>query len=403
MKKTLGVGAALLAVAAALVVLGLITLQRLTPDAPSADDADLKPAASTSGPDDAYPDFVKMAAALRLTPPERELVTKQEASKTPDMAVIEPLIARNAELLDHFAAFSRRTRFTDPEYRDPDKVRVETPVPQFFPLVNAARLSSLRAAALLGQGRAPAALEEALVIMDAGQVMLRSDQPLIAALVGMLLSDIGERRAREVIAGGTLDKAGLLGASRRLSAHRGAAAAIQAGLRFEYLGTANMLDHLPEDAAKGPNGRWYHAVAARSLYIYQPVRTRALYAERFHGLVEEAGKPCLQARPASHEPVPVDARPNTLGRVLFNYEFPRYEKLYDRRCAQDFRVAALVAGAALAAYRRDHKRWPAALGELVPGYLASVPADPFTGAPLLYSPDTGEVHSAGKDADGKAL
>lgn len=404
MKKTLGMFAALLAAAAAVIVLGLISVQRMTPDAPSAGDEDVKPAASAAGPGDAYPDFAALTAKFNLVPAERKLVGEQDESPTPDMAVVEPLIARNAEALALFAAFARRTRFTDPDYGDPDKFRAELPGPQFFPVIGAARLSSLRARIRLREGRAPEALAEALRIIEAGQMMLRSDQPLIAALVGMLLTDIGARRAREVVDAGTLDKTRLLDAARRLSAHRGgSAAALQAGLRFEYLGTSNMLEHLPSTVAAVPGGRWYHAVAARSRYFYQPRRTRALYAGRYRGLIEEAGKPCLQARAPSHEPAAVDAKPNTLGRVLFNLPFPQYEKLYAKRCATDFRVAAVGTAAALAAYRWDHKRWPASLGDLVPGYLASVPLDPFTGAPLLYFPATGEVHSAGKDPDGKAL
>ena len=63
------------------------------------------------------------------------------------------------------------------------------------------------------------------------------------------------------------------------------------------------------------------------------------------GSVEEASPP--QARQPSHEPVTVDAKPNTVGRVLFNYAFPNYEKLV-KRCETDFRVAAVVAAAALA-------------------------------------------------------
>jgi hypothetical protein len=403
MKKTLAVIAAMLVGAAAVVMLGLFSIQRLTPDAPSAEDTDVRPTASTAGADDAYPDFIQITAKLQLTPEERELLGKQEESRAPDPALTEPLIARNAEILALFAVFSRRTRFSNPNYLDPEKVGVETPIPQFFAVVAAARLSSLRAAGLLRQGRAPEALDEALGIMDAGQVLLRSDQPIIAAMVGMLVEDIGARRALSVIDSGALDKPRLLDAARRLSAHRGGAAALQSGLRFEYILTSNMLDHMPKYASKGMNGHWYHSVLAHSRYLYQPLRTRALFAGRFRGLIEEAAKPCLQARAPSHEPVTVDAKPNTVGRILFNDAFPQYEKLYVKRCEDDFRVAAVIATAGVAAYRQDHKRWPAALAELVPGYLASVPNDPFTGTALLYSPEDGTVHSAGKDVDGKPL
>jgi hypothetical protein len=144
-------------------------------------------------------------------------------------------------------------------------------------------------------------------------------------------------------------------------------------------------------------------VAARSRYLYQPERTRALFVEYFRPLIAEAAKPCLQARPSHHNPVPVDARPNVVGRIIFNCAVPQYEKLYAKRCETDFHVSAATAEAALAAYRLDYKRYAVSLSELVPRYLTFVPADPFTDSALLYSPDTGEVHSAGKDIEGKAL
>ena len=42
---------------------------------------------------------------------------------------------------------------------------------------------------------------------------------------------------------------------------------------------------------------------------------------------------------------------------------------------------------ALAAYRRDHGKYPAKLDALAPDYLAAVPQDLFSGKPLIYRPD----------------
>ena len=133
MKKTLAVIAAMVIGTAAVVMLGLNSIQRTTPDAPSADDADMRPRASAAGADDAYPDFVKITAALKVASEEREILTKLQESKTPDLAVAEPLIARNAEALALFAVFSRRARLPDPNYSDPDKVGPETPILLYFP------------------------------------------------------------------------------------------------------------------------------------------------------------------------------------------------------------------------------------------------------------------------------
>jgi hypothetical protein len=57
--------------------------------------------------------------------------------------------------------------------------------------------------------------------------------------------------------------------------------------------------------------------------------------------------------------------------------------------------------AALAAerYRRDHRRWPEKLTELVPDYLPAVPQDPFDGRPLRLKrlPDGLVIYSVGDD------
>jgi hypothetical protein len=59
----------------------------------------------------------------------------------------------------------------------------------------------------------------------------------------------------------------------------------------------------------------------------------------------------------------------------------------------------LIARLALRAYRLEHEEDPAHLAALVPGILAAVPADPFTGRPLVYIKDPGgfRLYSLGPD------
>jgi hypothetical protein len=61
---------------------------------------------------------------------------------------------------------------------------------------------------------------------------------------------------------------------------------------------------------------------------------------------------------------------------------------------------------ALAAYHRDHGRYPASLGDLTPAYLAKVPPDTFSGKPLVYRPGAKgyllySVGANGKDEQGR--
>lgn len=54
---------------------------------------------------------------------------------------------------------------------------------------------------------------------------------------------------------------------------------------------------------------------------------------------------------------------------------------------------------ALVMYRRDNDGLPAALDELMPGYIQQIPSDPFTGEPFTYQPDAEppRLLSAGPD------
>ncbi|MFO0810824.1 MAG: hypothetical protein U0746_19515 [Gemmataceae bacterium] len=70
-------------------------------------------------------------------------------------------------------------------------------------------------------------------------------------------------------------------------------------------------------------------------------------------------------------------------------------------------VRCAVAALAVEQFRRDAGRWPAALDELVPRYLAAVPADPFDLAPLrlVRRPDGIVIYSIGPNGkdDGGAV
>ena len=406
---------------AALAVAGLLVsffgLKLASRDDAAANDADLIPAAApASAADDAYPIFLRLNAAFSLTIPELEVLGKQAEGNSSDDPAVAGFIARSTEALTLFGELSRCAVFLDPNYRDPTTVGPYTPILKSYAVVAAAQMISLQAESLLKKGHAPEALAQALLVVDVGRMFVRGHPQIMPWVGGMILMEIGATRALEIATSGRLDRARLRDASVRLSAASNAVAGLQDALRYQYVVQAYTLDHLDEIAAKGdgsrpvaihsnPNNRLnrlYAAAAKVGCYVYLPHRTKALFADRYHLLLAEAVKPCLQA-PPPFELLPWKLRPNMLGLLRYDIEAPSYPSLSTRRCKATLRMTEAAVAAALQAYHLDHGRFPASLSELTPAYLAASPVDPFSGADLTYSPGAGEVHSAAKDPNGKPL
>lgn len=374
----------------------LFTLDRVVVDAPPPQDADLRPAPGRADPaSNAHPDFAAMAAQLQLTGAERGYLKAQLEAGATDWAVIDALTRKNAPVLELFARFSRRGVFEDPASRDPAAVTALTPVPQFYPLVSAAQLVALRSQRHLKEGRPREALADALLVCDAGEVLLRSAQPLLVPLIGFLVAETGSQAVYRVIADGKLSAADLKAAAARLSAPVPGAAALQAGLRYEYVSGANMLDEIAAHAEGAALPAWFHKNAARHRFFYQRNATQALFAERFRAYIEEAGKPCFDVRVPEHKPA-LHLGVNAVGRSLASVAPPAYEKLFTRRCEAEFQRTAIGAAAAVEAFRRERGRAPRDAAELVPAYLPAVPIDPFTGRPAQYVAATGRLRPAAR-------
>lgn len=295
------------------------------------------------------------------------------------------MLARNREALSLFAKLASKETYSDPAHRDPAKVTQDTPPPRLGAVAHAARLTSLRAAQLLEEGRTDEALDEALRLVDAAAVLLRARQPLVVAVTGMLLSEIAARRVRAMVASGRLSAAQLSRAAKKLAAGLSAERALESALRFELFLQLRAVGEVQPQPS------------------FDPRSTMDLFAGRMRRIMAEGRKPCLEIKPLSQEKLPAGPGPNKAGRDLFNIPIPNYETLFTRRCETQYVLAAATAEAAVASFRRSRGRLPRALDELKPKVLLLVPIDPFNNREIRYDPATGAVRAAGKGIDGKTL
>ena len=85
---------------------------------------------------------------------------------------------------------------------------------------------------------------------------------------------------------------------------------------------------------------------------------------------------------------------------------PAIEKVQIAHDRAEQNTRNLEVAFALAAYRADNGRYPAKLADLAPNYLPAIPADLFTGKPLLFKPSEKgylfySVGPNGKDEEGR--
>ena len=399
-----------LALAAAAVVLIALAFPR--DDAPP-QDSDLRPVvAAIPDADNAWMDYQHILAAHDATPEEIGFLGTQLDGIT-DAPRVDKLIARNARAMAAFRSLGRRKTFQDPSTRDPASIHVSTPQPSFSKAVTAARLCVLHGDLLLKSGRASEALDETLAVLDAGRLLVGSNQRGVTQQVGTLLLDLASSRALKLAKSGKLPKARLLEAARRFSAPTGAARGYQDGFRFDYMLGLSVVDRIKTYTVEdfdwmnpSPINRLVfraQLALSRWRFIFMPERTKAHIARRIRLLIEAAAMPCTSVKmPDDH--IPMGLR-NTLGNRFLGYGemgSQYQEKLLARRCAVDFRAARAGIAAALEAFRSERGRYPTELAMLAPRWLPAVPADPFTGGAIAYSPETGELKTDGKDSEGRA-
>jgi len=100
-----------------------------------------------------------------------------------------------------------------------------------------------------------------------------------------------------------------------------------------------------------------------------------------------------------------ERRGEMIGDILITLLFPAVEKIQVASDRTEQLLVNLDLAFALAACRADTGRYPARLDDLTPRYVATVPADVFSGKPLIYRPtDAGytlySVGANGVDDDG---
>lgn len=400
-----GFAAVLLVAVAVFVVIGMV-------DAPPPDESVLHLADLKAPPpdDNAFPDLVAACGALRHEVGGRKIDFKDDL----DPATADELLAANAEALGHVKAAAAKCGFFNPDCRESALENGGRELGLDFralrELLVLLRLKARRCREGGDIDGALAVVDDMSAIADRLRDNARTNMEW---LFGIGFQESADRAC------GALVRSGLLTREKLALLHRAVFERIgrwQGSVdRILVAETAIVLGSLDNWTAADFRGSevfqpflpWcfqFHPNRSKALFISFLEEARTLGSKNYNrdewtrfeqGLAERL---CINV--AGRFP---DFR-NLVGRCELIMLVTSYSGTPSLAAQTEFSCAALAVQLAAEEFRRDKGEYPAALEELVPGYLPEVPKDPFDdGRPIKYNPETRVLYTVGPNRafDGK--
>jgi hypothetical protein len=337
---------------------------------------------------------------------------QHEASAPRDMPLINEWLNANAGPLDLLVTATRRSQCYLPLVK-PSGAGLQEMVLPGRESRTAARLLAARAMRRLGDGKVAEAEQDLLACHRLARLYGRTPFS-ITALLAIAIDSVACQGDAELITCGNLSAERALAyqdALRKLPPLPVMVDVIDRTERFVFLDTVARLARLgPAHADLGPSSEVF-----AGLFKAFP-RGPALDwndalvfgNEQYDKVVAAARKPTLAERKAAFAKLDREARTLSaeikgegtelsfafsvmrkdlgryMGKVLTLLLLPAEEAFLEAEGRSHARQALEQVAFALAAYRADHRAFPASLNELAPKYLAHPPLDPFSDQPLHY-------------------
>lgn len=259
-------------------------------------------------------------------------------------------------------------------------------------------------------------------IVQLGGMIQDGSDSLIGYVVGLAVFHMGLDESRRLAATEGVGLAELAVLSEALVVVGALDGGLVNAMKGEYRVSDNMIGHLVQGEmtlfdvlGDGPHISGRELCGMKCGLIFQPNRTKQMFADFYRGMIRNA--PLVYAeidrgfveeadRIIEGSRLRMIAKPNVVGRILYALTVPAVDKVLDVKCRNETSVVATRLTVACRAYEVAHGTLPDSLEDLVPEFMAEVPADPFDGKPFRYLREKGIVYSVGidlKDSGGSTL
>ncbi len=367
--------------------------------------------------------YIEMQELQQITTFDSEPDTElTEAISNPSWngAYANEIIANHSEEIALFRQAATKSNFQQSAFADPATLDLgELTVPIYTGWWQTAQVAALEAEKRARDGDVAGGLAEALDIVRLTHSIENSQEPLISYLIASNMKQTGLTALRQIALTQSITTSQAKETAQALEAFRDSSSGQIAALKLEYLAYKNYLQQ--EDrvgtllgSLKGTvdlegniitENSWlgnFLDYTGLAKYYYHPHETLQHKIDYIEYALHNAEANCAAVviNPPRISPIwdpnmTVIFQPNAVGNYLISIGETSLSGLPTKRCDESLAVSATQAVFGIQAYIYENGSPPGAISELTPGYLKTLPTDPYNGRPLNYIPEREIVYSVG--------
>ncbi|HLA85014.1 MAG TPA: hypothetical protein VJL29_09480 [Thermoguttaceae bacterium] len=347
--------------------------------------------------------YLKEAVAAADWPvgDERERIDKILDKPESDPRYVADLLTRNKEAL---TILDRG--LTCDICQGPEILRIDDSMEYVQGWRTLSRLLWLKAMHDKDAGRWDEATTACCNLLRFGNLIQKDPGSLVHYLVGLALLGQGFNASETLALSPDMPKDQLARLAQALADVGPFDAGLVQSLKGEYQLASNTVGELAQGKTPFGDGELKGLPATRVGYVFQPNRTKQIFADLFRNYLENVSLPPAQRKLLDVEEqlgiqkksrITLMLSPNGVGKMLVALMAPATEAILEASSRVEGMRAANQLMVACRRYEKDHGELPPTLDALVPTYLDAVPRDPFDGKPMRYVRDRAVVYSVGTD------
>jgi hypothetical protein len=354
--------------------------------------------------ENAFVIFKQAYAASSLEEEKDAELLKENFQEIHDEKAVEDLLERNQEMMRLLTVGNQMVGCQFPAINS-----FKDLIPEATCFLQTAKFLHLKVKFELAQGEDDQATETLLTLLKFGDRIIEAPESLIQYLVGVAMFAHAYEAGEEIIKNPDCSTETLSKIQQVVSETGDFTPGLIRAIKMEFKVVSYQLQDFSKMSLQeisqldGSSAPPFLGKVSVPDYLYQPNRTREIFATEYRKLIHRVSQPYLEKNGMSAEwgydlnTMRRHFGNNAIGLLFVNIMLPAMDRVVVTKSKSECRRVVLQLQVGLRQFQLDKGSFPQTIEELVPGYLPGIPTDPFDGQPLRYDPERKIIYSVGEN------